>query len=368
MNPLVLPPFEIVNLQYVSRQLLQLCRDDGLWREESFQASLFLEKIRRRRNLVTDTTEDPRFTDLARALAHNNGQNHSRLQRSPEEASDSKAQSKEKIRLRANWDPSFPKEKVNWYDEYIARNAPISTSWFEQPRNRDSAEKEYLEVRGMAIYTPEPGTTLVVAPLDDGSIALWALSGTNFRKGSIVARSKSGLLSVNADGHNPSREFSQMISTGVNECIAVDSARKRAYIAVQSWLVEIDLERLVSVAVESFPFPITALSEAKHPIPLTVGTSFSLHLYDSRIRWTGQSLSHFERVESQLHPRKPTGLNFRSLINPEPSPEYAPLYELGPLNILHLPSSGDEWNGNGDIYVAGMYWHSWCNFSQPKES
>jgi len=48
-------------------------------------------------------------------------------------------------------------------------------------------------------------------------------------------------------------------------------------------------------------------------------------------------------------------LNFRSLLNPAPSPDYAHLYQPGPLSILHLPSSGDEWDGNGDIYVAGRF-------------
>jgi len=352
---LVLPPFEIVNLQYVSKKLLQLCRDDALWREESFQASSFLEKIRRRRELITETTEDLRFTDLARALAQNNGQQHSRLLQPQEEARNFKAQSNEKIRLRANWDPSFPNEKVNWYDEYIARNAPISTSWFEQPRNRESAEKEYLEVRGMALYTPEPGNTMIVAPLDDGSIVIWDLGGTHSRKGSIVARSKAGLISMDTDPQTPGRERSKMISTGVTECIAVDSVTRRAYVAVQSCLVEIDLERLVTVAQENFPFSITALSDANHPVPLTVGTNLSLYLHDPRTTRAGQSFSHIEQVETQTNPREPTALDFRSLLSPDPNPEYAPLYQPGPLSILHMPSGGDEWNGNGDIYVAGMY-------------
>jgi len=43
------------------------------------------------------------------------------------------------------------------------------------------------------------------------------------------------------------------------------------------------------------------------------------------------------------------------LLNPESSPNYAPLYQPGPLSILHLSSSGDDWDGNGDIYVAGRF-------------
>lgn len=147
-----------------------------------------------------------------------------------------KEKSNEKIRIMANWDPSYPTEKVNWYDEYIARNAPISTSWMQQPRDRESAGHEYLEARGMAVYRPpgEADATLVVAPLDDGSLCLWDINGTNDRKGAIVGRSRSGILSVDKNPKHGETRRSKMISTGVTECISIDSAQKRAYVAVQS--------------------------------------------------------------------------------------------------------------------------------------
>lgn len=153
-----------------------------------------------------------------------------------EEARDLKAKSNEKIRIMANWDPSYPDEKVRWYDEYIVRNAPISTSWMQQPRNRDSAQHEYLEARGMAVYRP-PGAedaTLVIAPLDDGSLCLWDINGTRGRKGAIVGRSRSGILSVDNNPQPGDGRRSKMINTGVTECISIDSAQNRAYVAVQS--------------------------------------------------------------------------------------------------------------------------------------
>jgi hypothetical protein len=142
----------------------------------------------------------------------------------------------EKIRIRANWDPSYPTEKPRWYDEYIHRNAPISTSWLQQPRHRESPEHGYLEVRGMGLYTPagESDATLVVGPLDDGSVCVWDISGTLGTKGSIIARSKSGLLSVDPNPPTTTNKRSKMISTGVTECVSVDSGRKRAFFAVQS--------------------------------------------------------------------------------------------------------------------------------------
>lgn len=171
-----------------------------------------------------------------RALATSNGLGDSRLIKPREEARDFKARSNENIRILANWDPSYPTEKVDWYSEFIARHADISTSWLQQPRNRESAEHEYLEVRGMGLYTPqgESDSTLVVAPLDDGSVCIWDISGTHAQKGSILARSKSGLLSVDEGAQSGAVKRSKMICTGVTECISVDSARKRAYIAVQS--------------------------------------------------------------------------------------------------------------------------------------
>jgi len=85
-----------------------------------------------------------------------------------------------------------------------------------------------------------------------------------------------------------------------------------------------------------------------------------LYLHDSRAgRKTGQSSAEVERFDSfdaQFSAVRGSGSSdFQSLLNPEPSPEYAHLYQPGPLSILHLPSSGDEWDGNGDIYVAGRF-------------
>jgi len=201
-------------LQHVSKRFLDLGRDDTLWREQCFNSSSFLTNLRRRQQLITsESTHEPRFRDLARALANGNGLGDSRLIQPREEARDLKARSNEKIRIMANWDPSYPEEKVQWYDEYIARNAPISVSWLQQPGEEDA--------------------TLVVGPLDDGSVCLWDISGTKGRKGSIIARSKSGLISADPASQIGTGKHSKLISTGVTECVSVDSSRKRAFFAVQ---------------------------------------------------------------------------------------------------------------------------------------
>ncbi|KAH8597642.1 hypothetical protein B0O99DRAFT_650963 [Bisporella sp. PMI_857] len=351
-----LPPSEIVNLQHVSKALLKICRDDGVWREEAFQASFFLDRIRRRRLLIADSVQEPRFRDLARALATGNGMEGSRLTQQGAGSVDLKAQSHEKIRLRANWDPSYPNENINWYQEYIARNAPISTSWFEQPRDRESPGHEYLEVRGMALYDEpgEIGATMVVAPLDDGSICLWNINGTRGTKGSIVARSKSGLLSVYSNP--PGSELPKVINTGVTECISVDSPGKRAYIAVQNGLVEVDLQTLSIVAHEKYPFSITAISEARHPTPITVGTSYSIYLHDSRAihnKFNTHSNAQLEQLDFHFNSGTSSVSGSSNLNNQVSSPRIAPTYQSGPLSILHMPGLG--FDTTSDIFVAGRF-------------
>lgn len=124
--------------------------------------------------------------------------------------------------------------------------------------------------------------------------------------------------------------------------------------------MEVDLETLSTVSREKFPFVITALSEAKYPVPLTVGTNLALYLHDPRVRGqSGQASGLSERVESYDAAFGSLGSaksrDFRGLLNPEPSPVYAHLSQSGPQSILHMPSASNDWDGNGEIYVAGRF-------------
>lgn len=88
-----------------------------------------------------------------------------------------------------------------------------------------------------------------------------------------------------------------------------------------------------------------------------MGTNLSLYLHDSRQRKNVGSPSQVEQLDSfsGISGSASNHFSFKSLLDPEPSAEYAHLYQPGPLSIVHLPSAGSEWNGNGDIYVAGRF-------------
>lgn len=148
----------------------------------------------------------------------------------------------EKVRIRANWDPSYPNEEVSWYNEYIHRHAPTVVNWFEPARRKDAHRRwANTEARGLALYRPDGNTSdsvgqdtvLAISPLDDGGICIWDVNGTRGKKGSIFAQSNPGLLFVDGPQSDNSRA-SKRVDSGVTECVSVDNQRHRAFFAVQS--------------------------------------------------------------------------------------------------------------------------------------
>ena len=272
-------------------------------------------------------------------------------------------------RALANWDPSYPKEKVDWYGEYIARHGPISTSWLQQPTIQEGSTDETHEIRGVALHHDSNGSR-VVAPLDDGSVCLWELGhGTKSdrsdiqRKGAIIGRSKAGLLSL-SDGADSNELYSHPIRTtaptGVVECLSVDSVRNKAYFAVHKGLYEVDLNTLQISHYEKYPFLISALSEATFPTPLTVGSTHSLHLHDPRRSmnacWSDSSCT--DRVDNVANfpaSSRPKNDFYRLLTGDEFASAFAPLFHPGPLAIHHVSSSGTLDASSGEIYVAGRF-------------
>ena len=282
-------------------------------------------------------------------------------------------------RAVASWDQTHPSERIDWYSEYIARHASLSSIWRSEEGTYPS------EVRGLALIGDG---TKSVGPLDNGSLCVWdmdqAATGRihiqrNFRE---ISRSLPGtLFEDRTQAGESSQRKSPLAFSGVGECITVDSRLQRAYVAVADILNEIDLETLQVVSQNKYAWPITALSQditLDHP--LTVGTSWSLHLHDSRAQTRERSRSPedivklaFQNPEDSIAflPNYTKGIPRRYEPNPLPQalpPPISPFSlapswtrrrfrrstlsdyahcEPGPLSILH--------QGHGKIFIAGRF-------------
>ncbi|KAH6634156.1 hypothetical protein B0J18DRAFT_10468 [Chaetomium sp. MPI-SDFR-AT-0129] len=386
-----LEPPELTTLQLVSRAFYNIARDNSFWRARCLEQSSFLEALARRRQSFGLPFRGPpqpagsaqtngtgggsqvigTGAGVGTATSSGDGNNRER-ERLPyantttpsSVLSKSETRERERVRIMANWDPSFPSEKVSWYEEYIQRQAPIAVNWMQYAYDKDSesptatSPADHVEARGVALYYPdgEAGeTVLAVSPLDDGSVAMWDVAGTRGKRGAIVARSRPGILFIDGPGADNSRR-SKRIDSGVTECVSVDSRQHRAFFAVQSHLTEVDLRRLSVVDCESFPWSITALSAASRTVPLTVGTSLGIHLHDYRSRKPPQqdnneTIDGFDRMGAKEFYQR----SLRQIFDNEPLPPYAPLSQPGPLSILHLQQPGQEADLSDDIYVAGRF-------------
>ncbi|MCJ1438721.1 hypothetical protein MMC27_008111 [Xylographa pallens] len=370
---------DIVRLTQVSKRFYLICRDNESWRNTSFETSPWESDRRSRQTLARAAVPvpDPRVLEIQRraaALASSNSAPKTATNGAKEtvenpRSPDSSAES-ERIRALANWDPSYPNEKVDWYGEYIARHGPISTSWLQQPTIREGSTDETHEIRGMALHHDSNGSR-VVAPLDDGSVCLWELghgissdNSNNQRKGAIIGRSKAGLLSF-SDGSNSDELYylypqKKIANVGVAECLSVDSVRNKAYFTVHKGLHEVDLNTLQISHYEKYPFMISALSEATFPTPLTVGSTHSLHLHDPRRSmnacWSDASCTdRVDNVAKFPASSRPKNDFYGLLSGDEFASPFAPLFHPGPLAIHNVSSAGTSDASSGEIYVAGRF-------------
>lgn len=122
-------------------------------------------------------------------------------------------------------------------------------------------------------------------------------------------------------------------------------------------MITVDLQQLSVVDCEPFPWSITALSAANPGVPLTVGTSPGIHLYDYRCRIPLRS-DELERVDPSPELRaRLWERSLRQIFNDAPLPPYCPLpvSQPGPLSILHLERPGQRAQLSDDIYVAGRF-------------
>lgn len=262
--------------------------------------------------------------------------------------------------LVANWDPSYPGEKVNWYRDFIQRHAEQRIGWFEGVGSEEAEDGVKREATGAGILFDQEGVAeRLVAPMDDGSIRIWDASARSEAQGRLVAGSEVGLLPGKGSDLDLDTRLTQsqaiMTETGAVECVSVDSTLKKGFFAVQNCLNEVDLNTLQVVSRTPFPFPITALSEAHHRTPLTVGTNWTIHLHDARKPPSTPSAVRCELIGGS------TDTSF-SRLDTGDFGGHVSLSQPGALSILHLPTDRD-WDGNGDIWIGGRF-TSMLNFDR----
>jgi len=354
-----LDPYHVSRLQLVSRQLQKFCLDNELWKRYCFDQSPWYQSLINRRAarrtpfvslLAMTGTEVLDQSDLMGYDASSDGAGS--LEQSATRQLDDRAQ---RLQDMVNWDPTFPTEEVSWYDEYIQREGPASINWLETPRMSERGAEAIIEAHGVALYSPFGGndglgTMLAVAPLEDGSVCLWDVKGTRGRQGAILTKSQPDILFIDGPGAQ-NKKRSKMIDSSIADRVSVDNFNHKAYIAVQSHLIEVDLNRLDVVSRESFEWSITTLSSVDHGVPMTVGTSLGIHLHDFRAR-AKTPHSRAEHLDTQQWNEHDV---FKSIFDPKPLPPYASLSQPTPNSILHLPRPGSEDLVSDDIYVSGRF-------------
>ncbi|KAI0409875.1 hypothetical protein F4802DRAFT_542431 [Xylaria palmicola] len=341
---------DVVKLQSVSKKFLRICRDNPLWRGRCLDASSVLECVslfRRGSGWI-----DEEGVPLSRAAPANG---HPLQHQSMIERIGLLALSKRKreySRIAANWDPTFPGEKTNWYREYVQRNGPIVTNWFERPLTSAGQAGDVIDVRGVALYKPfrAENQLFAVSPLEDGSICIWDVKGSTAKKGSIRAKSRPGLL-WHREGISPTKAKNQSIDRGIVECVSVDNQRHAAFFALGNDLVEVDLQTLAITTTTPFERLLMTMSEADPTVPLTVGTFNGLYLHDYR---AGNVPREKEREVVEPFPSITRDLSW-ILSDWKSLPLYAALAQPGPQCIHHMPRPGHRGELSNDIFVAGRF-------------
>lgn len=360
-----------MQLQAISKKFFALARDNNQWRLHCYEQSWAARQAARSaarpsESVIADATVSlstlgqESLLDIIQPsvpLANAESDDIGELSRS------------EKARAAAEWDSSATGEHVDWYSEYIARHGPISLSWVERPMVRKGEGKrgQSYEVKGMGLLKDWSSArqNKIVAPLEDGSVCIWDLNHSHAAdsqasKGRILGVSEPGILMTNLSGrrdHSPSKTSLEFINLG--EGVSVDSLRQRAYLAVGNVLNEVDLETLKVISQQRYPWSIFALSqETDYSVPLTLATTLSLQIYDSRLSAVEEEEAISSRCERIVSPNAPkpgifahsdsplfqlqsNGQPPTRIRSPGPSDKganYAPLFQPGPLSILHPPA------------------------------
>lgn len=341
----------INTFQRVSKHFLHLARDSGFWKLRCYDESKF-ESNRRRQLLLS--SQDPNLAALRTAMTASSlgffapEPQIIRDETAREKAGDTRygPRHSERMRALASWDPSYPGEEVDFHQDHIQRHAPVHVDWLELSGNNDSiAESGVIGVA--AIDNADKTVQNLVTAQENGSIYIWDVTTSG---GRIAGQSKPGTLAIGTS--NKDKE------TGAVDNISIDSQQRKAYIAVSDHLHEVDLNTFQVSRKQAFPFHITAFSEARYPVPLTVGTNQTIHLFDPRSPYTPPTEESSTRLE--LIGGTPPKDSFLGHHNPKPSSSFITLEQAGPTSILHLPCpssfvSHSATSNDDTIIIAGRF-------------
>ncbi|KAI5287748.1 hypothetical protein KEM54_005772, partial [Ascosphaera aggregata] len=333
-------PNEQAYVQQVSKTFRAVCRDNARWRTHCYEAlphGAFLSSLPPRRHLSTlsHATISPinALTTVASLAA---ASRDSRRDLNSVAYRDCQPQRSASY-LAAQWDPSYEGEEVDWYTEYVTRNAPISVEWLSSS-GKGSSCHENSAIKGMALLrdTGLDASDRIISPLENGAVCLWDLNRSQSTekcrcRGKVVGLSKPGILS----SEQLRRADSSVLKTPINEFVAagdlvsVDSKNAKAYIAIGDMLNEFDIPTLSIISRQPFPRLIFALSqETEYPSPLSVASISELSIYDPR----QAGLASCSRDDI-------VGFNDGSArLDARPATTYTMLHQPGPLSVLHLPS------------------------------
>ncbi|KAL9625478.1 MAG: hypothetical protein Q9160_000541 [Pyrenula sp. 1 TL-2023] len=289
---------ELLSLQTVSKQFLNLARENQLWRALCFDRS--------------SRAQTRSWADTAAALAEGStpsatltadGQNvlHSIVNRSAStehhtlpghtKASQNDAHQRDlllspRARAIASWDPSYRSEgileEVDWYSEYVGRHGQLAMRWLPQ-------DDRTLEARGMAIKH-QSGAQKVVSPLENGSVAIWHVGDPEEFSSAPPHVSTPGMLFPRSISHGGSSSVTfadKVIEFGgdITECVSIANHSDRAFFASSDAVTEVDLSTFQIISQQKFAWNVTALSRTtlpESPDTIAIGTRHSLHLHDSR--------------------------------------------------------------------------------------
>lgn len=346
------------------RQWLKISRDSQLWKRRCFNKSprVIAERLKNFEPRAPIPIPEPRVLELQRAVSRSITSSNLEKQsgsRANLGGPDQSLRRDIKFRNIASWDPSYPSERVNWYDEYISRHSVLSTSWIQQPFGDSNGSNERRGIGGLG-FKRNGNNGIVFAPLDDGSVCIWNIGSADglptAENGYILARSKAGLLSIDDfKSNSKSARLTRREIVVKPACVSIDSLQNKAYVAVGEDLNEIDIETLRVISRERYTSEIYALSEASHSTPLTVGTSISLHIHDFRFPYnTQKEPGNSDRLEQFSSLVSGPGLHGDRHQNSERNDAACHLPGFQPLSILHLPTSNGSHDAqNGFICVTG---------------